>query len=243
MTFSYTTAFWDWHEWELELDWLALRGVNLPLAMVGQEKILVEVFREMGLTESDINLYLSGPAFQAWNRMGNIQGSWGGNLPTEWIEGQFELQKKIIKRMVELGMTPILPCFSGGVPRGFITAFPKASVVKNSRWQRFPDKYTNVTILNPLDPLYERMQKSFISKQAQAFGNITHFYQLDQFNEQDPASGELEYLKNLSHATWKSLGAADPQAIVRTRSTICSETMLTIECTVGYARLAVLQEP
>lgn len=72
VTFSYTAAFWTWEDWELELDWLALRGVNLPLAWVGQEKILVEVFQEIGLTDNEITSYFSGPAFQSWNRFGNI---------------------------------------------------------------------------------------------------------------------------------------------------------------------------
>jgi alpha-N-acetylglucosaminidase len=89
-----------------QLDWLTLRGVNLLLAWVGAEKILVEVFQEIGLTESDIGSFLSGPAFQAWNRFGNIQGSWSpaiSSLPTSWIESQLELQKEILVRMVEPG--------------------------------------------------------------------------------------------------------------------------------------------
>jgi alpha-N-acetylglucosaminidase len=60
---------------------MALRGVNLPLAWVGQEKILVEVFREIGLSDSEIATFFSGPAFQAWNRFGNIHGSWHRDLP------------------------------------------------------------------------------------------------------------------------------------------------------------------
>lgn len=68
VTFSYTAAFWTWEDWELELDWLALRGVNLPLAWVGYEKTLVDVFVEAGFDEADVFGFLSGPAFQAWNR-------------------------------------------------------------------------------------------------------------------------------------------------------------------------------
>lgn len=45
VTFSYTAAFWTWEEWETQLNWLALHGANLPLAWVGQEKILIDVFR------------------------------------------------------------------------------------------------------------------------------------------------------------------------------------------------------
>ena len=31
-TFGYTTPYWDWERWEKEIDWMALRGVNMPLA-------------------------------------------------------------------------------------------------------------------------------------------------------------------------------------------------------------------
>ena len=30
--FGYTTAFWGWKEWERELDWMALHGINMPLS-------------------------------------------------------------------------------------------------------------------------------------------------------------------------------------------------------------------
>lgn len=133
----------------------------------------------------------------------------------DWINDQFELQKKIVQRMIDLGMTPILPCFSGGVPRSFKSAFRKALIVKNPTWQKFPDQYTSVSILSSLDPLYELMQTKFISKQTAAYGSITHFYALDQYNENDPTSGDLKYLRNVSHGAWKALKAADPNAIVR----------------------------
>lgn len=97
------------------------------MAWVGAEKILVDVFQEIGLTESDIRSFLSGPAFQAWNRFRNIQGSWSpanSSLPTSWIESQLELQKYILVRMVELGMTPVLPAFTGSIPHAILTVLP-----------------------------------------------------------------------------------------------------------------------
>ena len=165
------------------------------------------------MTDAEINTYLSGPAFQAWNRFGNIQGSWGGDLPMEWIDNQFELQKNITARMVELGMTPVLPCFTGFVPRAITRVLPNATVVNGSQWSGFPIEYTNVTFLEPVDPTFADIQKSFISKQAEAYGNITHVYTLDQYNENDPYSGDLEYLTNVSYNTWKSLKSADSEAI------------------------------
>ncbi|PVH80836.1 glycoside hydrolase family 89 protein [Cadophora sp. DSE1049] len=213
VTFSYTTAFWTWEDWELELDWLALRGVNLPLAWVGYEKILVEVYRELGMTDTEILSFFSGPAYQSWNRFGNIQGSWNSELPMAWIDGQSELQKNITRRMVELGMTPVLPCFTGFVPAAIRRVLPNAMVVNGSNWGGLPVEYTNVTFLQPLDPVFSMIQKSFISEQTAMYGNITHIYTLDQYNENNPESGDLEYLRSVSHNTWQSLKAADPNAV------------------------------
>lgn len=213
VTFSYTTPFWSWGDWELELDWLALHGVNLPLAWVGFEKILLDVFRELGLTDQEILPFFSSPAFQAWNRFGNIQGSWNGELPLSWIESQFELQKQILERMLELGMTPILPAFTGFVPRALTGAYPNATVVNGSRWEDFPLEYTNTTFLEPSDPLFADLQSRVISKQIAYYGNITQFYTLDQYNENDPYSGDLSYLRNITRGTWQSLKAANSAAV------------------------------
>jgi alpha-N-acetylglucosaminidase len=213
VTFSYTSPFWSWEDWELELDWLALHGVNLPLAWVGYEKILLDVFREIGLTDDEILPFFSGPAFQSWNRFGNIQGSWGGELPLSWIDSQFELQKQILKRMLELGMTPILPAFTGFVPRALTNAYPNATVVNGSQWEDFPPEYTNTTFLEPSDPLFADLQNQVISKQIEYYGNITQFYTLDQYNENDPYSGDLDYLRNVTRGTWQSLKAANSAVV------------------------------
>lgn len=192
---------------------MALRGINLPLAWVGYEKILMEVFLDAGFTEAEVISFLSGPAFQSWNRFGNIQGSWDGELQMSWINSQFELQKKIVARMVELGMTPVLPCFTGFVPRAIDRVYPDANFVNGSAWEAFPSGYTNVTFLEPTDSHFTDLQISFIAKQVEAYGNVTHIYTLDQFNENDPASGDLDYLQNVTRGTWQSLKAADPNSI------------------------------
>lgn len=191
---------------------MALRGVNLPLAWIGVEKIFVEVFQELGLTDAEIADFLSGPAFLAWNHFGNIQGSWGGSLPYTWVDSQFDLQKKIVKRMVDLGMTPILPAFPGFVPRAIARVLPDVNVINGSAWEAFPALYTNDTFMEPTDAHFTEIQKSFISKQTAAYGNVTTFYTLDQFNENNPSSGDLSYLKNVSQGTWQALKAADPSA-------------------------------
>ncbi|KAI1176547.1 glycoside hydrolase family 89 protein [Nemania sp. FL0916] len=213
VTTSYTSAFWGWEEWEEHLDWMALRGINTALAWIGFEKIYIEVFRDMGFSDSDLEDFISGPAFLAWNHFGNIQGSWGGPMPESWVEDQFALQLKIIKRMVELGIKPILPAFPGYVPRAITRVFPTANVSNGSNWESFPTEYTNDTFLDPFDPLFEELQVRFVSKQKAYYGNVTNFWTLDQFNENNPASGDLDYLQSVSKNTWNSLKAADPEAI------------------------------
>ncbi|KAH9857034.1 alpha-N-acetylglucosaminidase [Lenzites betulinus] len=214
VTFDYTAAFWDFEQWELELDWLALRGVNLPLAWVGYERVLIDTFRDAGLSDADISDFLSGPAFQAWNRFGNIQGSWGGALPTAWVDDQFALQKRILARMTELGMTPALPAFTGFVPRALAALYPNASIVPGSQWSGFPAALTEDAFLEPFDPLFATLQQSFIAKQQAAYGaNVSHVYTLDQYNENDPFSGTTDYLRSVSAGTFASLRAADPDAV------------------------------
>lgn len=48
--------------------------------------------------------------------MGNIRG-WGGPLSSDWHDHSVKLQKAILSRMRELGVTPVLPAFAGFVPR------------------------------------------------------------------------------------------------------------------------------
>ena len=65
-TVSYSSAFWNWERWEKEIDWMALQGINLPLAFTGQEAIWEMVYKEMGLTEPELAEHFSGAAFFAW---------------------------------------------------------------------------------------------------------------------------------------------------------------------------------
>ncbi|KHN96120.1 Alpha-N-acetylglucosaminidase [Metarhizium album ARSEF 1941] len=216
VTFSYNFAWYQWEDWEKLLDWAALRGVNLQLAWVGYEKIFLDSFRELGLSNEDILPFFSGPAFQAWNRFGNIQRSWGGkgDVPLSFIEQQFDLQKKIVARMVELGITPVLPAFPGFVPDSIKNVRPNANLTVSPNWfAPAPDRYTRDLFLDPLDDTYAELQKLFVSKQIEAFGNVTNIYTLDQFNELSPMSGESAYLSGISRNTYAGLTAANPAAV------------------------------
>ena len=93
--YGYTTPWWDWARWEQEIDWMALHGVNNPVAMEGQEFVWQTLWKEFGVTDSELDRYFSGPAFTPWQRMGNIEGH-EGPLPQSWIDKKHKLQKQIL---------------------------------------------------------------------------------------------------------------------------------------------------
>ena len=37
-TAGYSFVWWQWSDWETHIDWMALNGINLPLAFSGQER-------------------------------------------------------------------------------------------------------------------------------------------------------------------------------------------------------------
>ena len=44
---GYTFAFWQWTDWEKHIDWMALNGINLPLAFTAQEAIWIRVYKKV----------------------------------------------------------------------------------------------------------------------------------------------------------------------------------------------------
>ena len=117
-TYGYSMPYWDWERWEKEIDWMALHGIDMPLALVGYEAIIARVWKKMGLTDEEINSYFVGPAHLPWMRMGNVSGI-DGPLNEDWHRQQIALQHKILNRMKSLGMKPICPGFPGFIPEAF----------------------------------------------------------------------------------------------------------------------------
>lgn len=54
---------------------------------------LLQVYLALGLTQPEIDEYFTGPAFLAWERMGNLH-TWGGPLSRPWHLKQLYLQVK-----------------------------------------------------------------------------------------------------------------------------------------------------
>ncbi len=208
-TWGYTMPFWDWKRWERFIDWMALNGVNLPLAITGQEAVWYNVWTSLGMTGRQVCDYFTGPSYLPWHRMANIDG-WCGPLPKEWLDGQQALQQRIVERERALNMRPVLPAFAGHVPGKLRDLFPDADIQALGAWAGFDEKYRTY-FLNSEDPLYARIQRMFLEEQTRLFGT-DHIYGIDPFNEVDPPSFEPEYLNKVSQHIYESLTAVDPDA-------------------------------
>ena len=132
-----------------------------------------KVWKKIGLTDEEIRSYFTGPVYLPWHRMANIDG-WNGPLPMQWLESQAELQKKILARERELNMTPVLPAFAGHVPAALKRIHPDANIQYLGKWAGFGDSY-RCHFLNPEEPLFAEIQKSFLEEQEKMFGT-DHIY-------------------------------------------------------------------
>ena len=206
-TFNYSMAWWDWERWQQEIDWMALNGINMPLALTGEEAIWREVYHSLGFTNEELEDFYSGPSYFSWLWMGNIDG-WGGPLPQSWMDTHKELQKKILDKERSLGMKPVLPAFTGHVPPSFKDKFPRAQLKQTNWGAGFEDVY----ILDPEDSLFDTIGTLFIETQTKEYGT-DHYYSADTFNENVPPTNDSTFLSMISNKVFQSMAGADPEAV------------------------------
>lgn len=182
-TYNYTMSFYTWKDWEHELDWMALNGVNVMLVANGEEAVWQNVLRRIGYTEKEINDYITGPAYNAWWLMGNVQG-WGGAMPQTQIDDRKKLVQQMIARMQSLGIEPVMPGFYGMVPSDFKSK-TKAHIITQGNWGAFirPD------ILDPTDTAFDRVAGIFYEETKKLYGKSIHFFSGDPFHEGGSSEG------------------------------------------------------
>ncbi len=181
-TFSYSAAFWDWERWQQEIDWMAMHGINVSLAITGTETVWRDMLLDLGYTKDEVNEFIAGPAFLAWWQMNNLEG-WGGPNPDSWYAQQAELQKKIIARMREYGIEPVLPGYAGMVPRN-IGEKSDMQVTDPGEWCGFP----RPAFLQPTDANFERIAGLYYKKMTELYGT-SKYYAIDPFHEGGSTAG------------------------------------------------------
>ncbi|CAK7330911.1 unnamed protein product [Dovyalis caffra] len=291
VTSSYSYVWWNWERWEKELDWMALQGINLPLAFTGQEAIWQKVFMlivigddhvkilcmkgltpvcafkgseelalkkvpsngplflgfmiwdlvtrlllyklesnsifikdvtfmlssfNFNITTEDLNDFFGGPAYLAWAQYVSLAiPRWGGPLSQNWLGQQLCLQKQILSRMLELGMTPVLPSFSGNVPAALKKIFRSANITRLGDWNTVDKnpRWCCTYLLNPSDPLFVEIGEAFIRQQVKEYGDVTDIYNCDTFNENSPPTSDPAYISSLGAAVYKAMLKGDKDAV------------------------------
>lgn len=209
VTYGYTMPYWGREEWDRELEWMALHGVDMPLMLIGQEGVYREVFRDMGLSDAEVDEWLVGPAHLPWMRMGNLSGnSFDGPLPQGWDESQMALAHYVLGRMRELGMKPVCPAFGGFVPKAIAQHY--AVALDTTGWDWMPAENRNYRI-RPDSPLFEEIGTRFIQKWESYFGP-GHYYLSDSFNEM-AIPQDTALMARYGKAVYGSIQRANAEAV------------------------------
>ncbi len=194
-TFSYSMPFWNWERWEKELDWMALHGINLALATTGNEMVWLNVLKKLGYNQQEVDSFVAGPCFTAWWQMNNLEG-WGGATPLSRYHEQCLLQQKILSRMRELGIEPILPGFGGMMPSNSDKKLG-INTIDTGTWCG----YSRPSFLLPSDTNFFSIANLFYQEQEKLYGTAK-FYSVDPFHEGGNSSqvNFQEVGKNIVHA-------------------------------------------
>lgn len=216
-TYSYSMSFWGWDRWQQELDWMALHGINLPLAITGMECVWKEVLmNSYGYTLDEVNTFVSGSAYYGWFFMNNLT-AWGGPQPENWYTQQQALARKVFQRMKDFGMSPVIPGYVGMIPKSFlsqadaakITDWKASDIVNGGKWCSFTRPY----FVNNTDRLKEFAANYYAAFQR-LFGDVctTRFYAIDPFHEGGVPSGVTSASASIA-AMWDALTTYDSDAI------------------------------
>jgi alpha-N-acetylglucosaminidase len=175
---------------------MALHGVTMPLALTGHEAVLFEAYQRLGLSSDAVRFFLGGPGYLPFQYMGCLD-SFLGPLPSYWISSHLSLGRRILERERTFGMTPVLPAFTGHVPRELGTGRVRT-------WQGF-----ETMVLDADDPLYVSTGAEITRVQLELLGS-DHLYAADPFIEMIPVDADPGAV---AAATLAGLTRADPSAV------------------------------
>lgn len=177
-THSYSMAFWTGEDWQKEIDFLAMNGVNLVLDIVGMEEVYRRFLTKLGYRHREIKNFLVGPAYYAWFYMSNICGV-GGPVHDDFFYEKCEMARKNHRKMQVLGMNIVLQAYTGMVPRDIQKKDRDVPVIEQGKWKGIE----RPLIVSPDSVSYIKYAKLFYECQKEVFGDITHFYAGDICHE------------------------------------------------------------
>ncbi|WP_412517930.1 alpha-N-acetylglucosaminidase C-terminal domain-containing protein [Actinomadura madurae] len=201
---GYAGAYLSWEEWERRIDALALLGINEVLVYEGQDAVYQRTFQRFGYSAAEMRAWIPQPGHQAWWLLQNMCCT-DGPISQQLIDRRAALARRMVDRLRELGMTPVLPGYYGTVPTDFETRNPGANTVPQGTWNGLerPDW------LDPTGPEFGRVAAAFYKAQTELYGPST-MYKMDLLHEGGRA-GSVP-VPAASRAVQDALDAAHPGA-------------------------------
>ncbi|XP_059061052.1 alpha-N-acetylglucosaminidase [Achroia grisella] len=210
-TASYSFVWWTVDDWKNHVEWMALNGINLSLAPVAQEAAWTRIYKQIGMTQEEINEHFTGPAFLSWQRMGNLRG-WGGPLFQSWHNRQRDIQIAVVDMMFKLGIVPVFPAFNGHVPKAFSRIYPKTTFYKVNSWNDFNTEYCCGLFLDPGEPLFKTIGTLFL-KEVTVDSGSSHIYTADPFNEISISSWSTPLIQETAMSIFSTMTRTDENAV------------------------------
>lgn len=188
-TLSYTMPFWGYDEWQRELDYFALNGVNLILDTTATEALWIRYLLNYGYDVDEAKAFVCGYSYKAWWLMGNLE-SYGGPVGDQWVLDTVEMARKNQRYMTVLGMQPCLQGFMGALPEKFADHATQTLLdagysqiapymVEQGDWSGF----TRPPILKTTYDGYDDMAAKFYETQEYIYGQVTSYYAGDLAHE------------------------------------------------------------
>ncbi|GHF32147.1 alpha-N-acetylglucosaminidase [Amycolatopsis bartoniae] len=205
---GYTTPYYDWAQWEHEIDLLAAAGVTAAHLTVGQELVYLETFLRCGYEEEELLRWLGPPSHQPWLWLNNIQ-SFGRGTTRTLVHDRAALARRVIERMRALDIVPVLPGFSGTVPPGFTAHWAGARTVPQGRWFKDVVGPVRPDWLDSTTDAYAAVAAMFYAEQRAAFG-ATGMWAVDLVHEGGHTGGTD--LGAAARGVRRAMTAADPGA-------------------------------
>ena len=162
---GYTSPYWQWTDWEREIDIWASAGINLALVTTGAEALWLDLLMRFGYSEHEALSWIALPGHQPWQWLGNLTGN-GDGTSRELVEKRAEMGARILDRLDELGIEAALPGFCGNVPEDFAQRNPGCDIKSQGQWRGFD----RPAWLDPRSDAFAAAAAAYYESQKQRFG-------------------------------------------------------------------------
>lgn len=182
-TSGYTTPFFSRDEWQRELDFLMLSGVNCILDTGGYGALWVHFLERLGYTADEAKAYISPYCYEPWWLMGNIEGI-GGTVADAWLYDQLDMARERIGYVTAMGGEVCAEVFTGALPSSFartaakhLTAHgfgdPVPFMSDQGTWN---EGFIRPNVLSPEYAGYHYIASLYYDSLEYMFGRTTHKY-------------------------------------------------------------------